>query len=163
MPSLLIALDRRVGRLVSAAAGILLLCATATGFWQVLTRFLFQAPSDWTEVLIRTMLIWSVYLGIAIAFRRGALVSVDLLRSRIKGAAARNLRRLLTTASVVFLIVVAVMGAQLAWIARFQLLVGLEVSMAWAYSAIPTGCCLAIIGVLAHHVDPAHRELETSL
>jgi TRAP-type C4-dicarboxylate transport system permease small subunit len=159
----LLALDRRVDRAVSALACALLLGATAGGLWQVLTRFLLQAPSDWTEVLIRTLLIWCVYLGLALAFRRGALVSVDLLRSRLKRRSARALRLTLTVASVAFLTTVSIMGAQLAWLTRFQLLVGLEVSMAWAYSAIPVGCALAILAVLAHHVDPAYSELENSV
>lgn len=163
MADLLLALDRRVGRMVSAAACLLMLAATLAGLWQVLTRFILQAPADWTEVLTRTLLVWCVYLGIALAFRRGALVSVDLLRSRLTGGALRSLRVFITTAAVLFLALVAVLGAQLAWLTRFQLLVGLEIPMYWAYLSIPVGSALATLGVLAHHFDPAHRELETSV
>lgn len=163
MSSMFVALDRAIGRLVNALACALLLGACLVALWQVLARYVLQAPSDWTEVLVRTMLVWCVYLGIALAFRRGALVSVDLLRSRLSGTAAKSLNLVLTTLSALFLFLVAVLGAQLAWLTRFQQLAGLEIPMAWAYAAIPVGSVVAILGVLAHHVDPAHRELETSL
>ena len=36
-------------------------------------------PAEWSEILIRVSLIWMVFLGIPMAFRQGAMVSVDVL------------------------------------------------------------------------------------
>ena len=38
-----------------------------------------QQPAEWSEVLIRFTLIWMVFLGAPVAFRQGAMVSVDVL------------------------------------------------------------------------------------
>ena len=47
--------------------------------FQIITRFVLEQPAEWTEILIRFRLIWMVFLGIPIAFRQGAMVSVDVL------------------------------------------------------------------------------------
>lgn len=163
MIQLLLAFERKVGWMVSSVARALLVAAVLAGLWQVLTRFVLEAPSDWTEVLTRTLLIWCVYLGTAVAFRRGALVSVDLMRASLRGRARRALETAITGLAFVFLALIGVLGAQLAWLTRFQTLIGLEIAISWAYLAIPVGCTLAALSVLAHHFDPVHLELETSV
>jgi TRAP-type C4-dicarboxylate transport system permease small subunit len=45
---------------------------------------------------------------------------------------------------------------------RVQTFASLELSMAWAYSALPVGAALAILAVLAHHVDPQNTELDNA-
>jgi hypothetical protein len=49
------------------------------GMFQIITRFVLEQPAEWTEVLIRFSLIWMVFMGIPMAFRQGAMVSVDVL------------------------------------------------------------------------------------
>src|SRR3546814_17759335 len=72
-------------------------------FYQVVARFLLETPSVWTEVLTRSLLIWMVYIGIGIAFRQGAMVSIDLLRNSCKGTYRTCLEDLITLAIVSFL------------------------------------------------------------
>jgi hypothetical protein len=64
--------------LATALACALLVAAAALGVWQIVTRFVLERPAEWTEVLIRFGLIWMVFLGIPLALRTGAMVSVDL-------------------------------------------------------------------------------------
>src|SRR5690625_7394920 len=67
-------LDRRLFQLVSWAAQLLLWAAVASGFYQVLSRFVLQSPAAWSEALTRATVIWTVMLGISLAFRHGALL-----------------------------------------------------------------------------------------
>jgi TRAP-type C4-dicarboxylate transport system permease small subunit len=53
-------------------------------------------------------------------------------------------------------------GAQIAWRIRFQSIAGLEISMSWAYLAIPIGAAFAAIAVLAQFFDPQNHELENA-
>ena len=62
----------------------MLAIASALGVFQIITRFVLEKPAEWTEVLIRFSLIWMVFMGIPMAFRQGAMVSVDVLH-RISG------------------------------------------------------------------------------
>ena len=57
----------------------MLALASTLGMFQILMRFVFEQPAEWTEVLIRFSLIWMVFLAIPAAFRQGAMVSVDVL------------------------------------------------------------------------------------
>ena len=57
----------------------MLVVASALGVFQIVTRFVLEQPAEWTEILIRVSLIWMVFLGIPMAFRQGAMVSVDVL------------------------------------------------------------------------------------
>lgn len=159
------ALRRLDGWLTSAAmaaACVLLAVISGLGMWQVLSRFVFSQPSTWTEEAMRRLLIWMVMLGIVYAFRRGALVSVDLMLARARGTWRRVLQGLITGVSLAFLGVLVWYGADLAWRVRFQTFASMELSMAWAYAALPVGAALAMVAVLAHHLDPVNEELETA-
>ena len=69
------------------------MAAAAAAFYQVIARFVLHAPADWSEVLTRALLIWTVLLGVALAFRHGAMISVELLRNLLAARAAGRWRR----------------------------------------------------------------------
>src|SRR3546814_9546219 len=104
-----------------------------------------------------------VYIGIGIAFRQGAMVSIDLLRNSCKGPYRTCLEALITLAIVSFLVLAAWYGGKVAWAVRFQTLAGLDISISWAYLAIPTGAILAIFGPIAHFFNPQHNEIENAV
>jgi TRAP-type C4-dicarboxylate transport system permease small subunit len=60
-------------------ACLMLVIASALGMFQIVTRFVLEQPAEWSEILIRLSLIWMVFMGIPMAFRQGAMVSVDVL------------------------------------------------------------------------------------
>jgi len=60
-------------------ACLMLALAACLGMLQIFTRFVLETPVEWTEVIIRFSLIWMVFMGIPMAFRQGAMVSVDVL------------------------------------------------------------------------------------
>ena len=43
---------------------------------------------------------------------------------------------------------------------KFQPFASVDLSMSWAYGALPVGALLALLAVLAHHLDPRSDELE---
>ncbi|WP_395702036.1 TRAP transporter small permease [Aquabacterium sp.] len=162
MRDALLALDRRLSGLALAVACALLAIICVLGLWQVVARFVLSQPSVWTEEAMRRLLIWCVMLGVVVAFRRGALVSVDLMLRLSRGTWHRMVRGLITLSSLAFLGVLLWFGIDLAWRVRFQTFASMELSMAWAYAALPVGAALSIVAVLAHHVDPMNEELENA-
>lgn len=158
MVEALLALERRVTAFASALAQLLLACAACLGLYQVITRFLLEAPSDWTEVTTRTLLVWMAYLACAVAFREGALVAVDVFRNACRGRARRLLDAATTLVTLGFLALVAWQGFAVAWRVRFQSLAGLDISISWAYLAVPVGACFGMLAVAARHFDARRRE-----
>ena len=60
-------------------ACLMLAIASVLGMFQIITRFVLEQPAEWSEILIRLSLIRMVFMGIPMAFRQGAMVSVDVL------------------------------------------------------------------------------------
>ena len=155
--------ERGTTALATALACAMLLVASSLGMWQIITRFVLERPAEWTEVLIRFSLIWMVFLGIPLAFRLGAMVSVDLLY-RWSGARTRRfLDAMVAIAALVLLAVTIIVGWDYAQRGRVQSVIGLEeVSMFWAYLALPVGGVFSVIAVIGNFLDPQRMELETA-
>jgi TRAP-type C4-dicarboxylate transport system permease small subunit len=162
-----IALLMRIERLVTEVSVImacgLLSAAALAGLYQVLTRFVLQEPATWSETLVRTLLIWMTYLGMAGAIRVGALVSVDVLYRASRGRMRKLLEAFITLATLFLLGLLFWFGWDLAYRVRFQNLAGLEVPMSWAYAAIPVGSALSVLAVLAHYFDPQRDDLHSAV
>ncbi len=155
-------LDRTLSGCAWGIACALLALIAALGLWQVLARFIFAQPTAWTEEAMRRLLIWMVMLGVVVAFRRGALVSVDLMLRLSRGVWQRVVRRLVTGVTLVYLAVLVRYGVELVARVRFQTFASMELSISWAYAALPAGALLSIVAVIAHHLDPLNEELETA-
>lgn len=153
---LLCAFDRGLFRLVSVIAQLLLVASAAAAFYQVIARFVLQSPADWSEVLTRALLIWTVLLGVALAFRHGAMISVEMLRNLLGGRPRRVLEGCIGVMCAAFLLAVAWIGGQMTYRVRFQNVPSLDIPISWIYLAIPVGATLAAIGVLARWF--AHQE-----
>jgi len=159
-------LDRTLFRAVSVLAQLLLVSAAAAAFYQVLSRFVLQAPADWSEAWTRASLIWTVFLGAALAFRQGAMLCVEMLRNLLSGHHQRRLESAIALVCVVFLGFLVWVGASMVWRVRFQTMPSLDVSVSWVYLAIPVGAALAMIGVIARWLEgsaPARAEDVTAL
>lgn len=142
-------LDRHLFRVVSVVTQLLLLSAVAAGFFQVIARFILQSPADWSEAWTRASLIWTVMLGLSLAFRQGAMLSVEMLHSVLRERNKRILEHLIMAITVSFLGFLAWVGVQMTLRVRFQTMPSFDVSISWVYMSIPIGAALAIIAVVA--------------
>ena len=141
----------------------MLALAASLGIFQILTRFVFEKPAEWTEVMIRFSLIWMVFMGIPMAFRQGAMVSVDVLYRWSSPRLRRVLDIVVMLASLLLIGIIIVIGWDYAQRGRVQTIIGLEeYSMFWAYVAIPLGGLFSIMGIVGNFFDPKRLELETA-
>ena len=141
----------------------MLAVAAGLGVFQILTRFVFEKPAEWTEVLIRFSLIWMVFMGIPMAFRQGAMVSVDVLYRWSNPRMRRALDGLVALASLALIAIIIVVGWDYAQRGRVQTIIGLEdYSMFSAYIAMPVGGLFAVLGIIGNFLDPKRLELETA-
>ena len=160
MKRIILQVERYTTGLSLHAACILLGLISVLGLWQVAARFILEQPSSWTEEVMRRLLIWMVMLGTVAAFRQGALVSVDLMLRLTRGRWRQGVRWIITLTHFSFLATVFYFGVQLVQRVRFQTFASVDLSMGWAYGALPVGALLALLAVLAHHLDPRSNELE---
>ncbi|MGG5818113.1 TRAP transporter small permease [Falsiroseomonas sp. HW251] len=156
-------LDRATTALAAMLACLALAVAVGAGLWQVIARFATETPSIWSEALVRMALIWMAYLGLALALRTGALVSIDVAHRYSGGALRRALEAAALACSLSMMGIMFWFGWEMALRVRFQELAGLEVSIAWGYAAIPVGAVFAMVGAMAHFLDRRSEELEAAV
>ena len=114
----------------------------------VFNRFLFKMSISWTEELARFLMLWVSMLGASIALRKGAHVSITALAYRF--GSYRNIVFYINFLLVaIFLSFVGVFGFKLCYSQAGQLSPALRLSMAWPLLAIPTGCMIMVLHILA--------------
>ena len=146
-----------------AAACAMMVVAASLAVFQIITRFVLEQPAEWSEILIRFSLIWMVFLGIPTAFRQGAMVSVDVLYRWSPPKIRRVLDWVVCLAALALIAVIIWWGWDYTQRGSVQSMAGLEnVSMFWAYLAMPVGGLFCVIGIIGNLVDPQRHELETA-
>jgi TRAP-type transport system small permease protein len=129
------AIDRGVELLVAAVFGVIVVIALL----QVFHRFALNSSLSWSEEAQIFGHIWIVFLGIPIAYRRGAHLYIetfcDMLPRRPR--ALFNLAVELTWAA--FALSLMVLGSMVARIAHLQSSPGLEVPMSYPYAGMVVG------------------------
>jgi TRAP-type C4-dicarboxylate transport system permease small subunit len=156
-------LERFTSGLALAGACAMLVVASTLAMFQIVTRFVLEQPAEWSEILIRLSLIWMVFLGIPVAFRQGAMVSVDVLYRWSPAKLRRLLEWAVALLSLALVAVILWWGWDYAVRGQVQTMAGLEsISMFWGYLALPVGALFCILGIVGNLLDPQRNELETA-
>lgn len=156
-------IERFTSGIALVGACAMLAIASSLGMFQIITRFVLEQPAEWTEILIRLALIWMVFLAIPIAFRQGAMISVDVLHRWSPPKLRRVLDWIVAALSLVLIGIILWWGWDYAVRGSVQSMAGLEsISMFWGYLALPVGALFCIPGIVGNLVDPQRHELETA-
>jgi TRAP-type C4-dicarboxylate transport system permease small subunit len=135
--------------------------------WQVISRYIFSAPSSWTEEVARFLLIWVGVLGAAYAFRTGVHLGLDVLPKKLTGASARALQLFILAMVLIFAIGVLVIGGSslvsLTWdLKQYSAVLGLPI--AFVYSVIPVSgaliCFYAIAAAMGEEIVDAEDQAQ---
>ncbi len=163
MKQTFLAFERLTTGVALLVACAMLAISASLGMFQIIMRFVIEAPAEWTEVLIRFSLIWMVFMGIPMAFRQGAMVSVDVLYRWSPPRIKRVLDFVVSGAALALIGVIIWWGWDYANRGKVQTVIGLEdVSMFWAYLAMPVGGVFSVISIIGNLLDPQRLELETA-
>jgi TRAP-type C4-dicarboxylate transport system permease small subunit len=149
-----LALDRVTTRIVTLAACAALALAAGLACYQIVMRYVLRLPTSWSEPVLQLAIVYMVYLGIAVTFRRGALVSIDLLQTMARGRARVALRWFILLAVLTLLGHMFWYGWAMAARAQANVHPTLGISMMWTFISIPVGAVFATIAVIAAHLDP---------
>ncbi|WP_111413647.1 TRAP transporter small permease [Billgrantia lactosivorans] len=149
MVDLLLRCERQLTRLALAVAVVMLVVSVSFSFYQVLTRFVFNAPSTWSEVAARTAMIWCVFMAAAATFRGGYMMAVEAIYKVVPGRLVRGLEVAIVLCSLLVLAILFHFGLLMTQRVASQTMSGMNVSMAYAYAAIPVGAAFAMVAVLA--------------
>lgn len=159
----ILAADRLVTGVAAVLACLAMAIAVFAGMWQVIARFATETPSIWSEALVRTALIWMAYLGLAVALRTGALVSIDVAHRYSTGRLQRGIEAAALACNLSLMGILLWFGWIMAERVQFQEMAGLEVSMSWGYAALPIGALFSMVGAFAQFLDRRAEDLENAV
>jgi TRAP-type C4-dicarboxylate transport system permease small subunit len=153
MRRVLDAVDRGAEWLVAAIFGVIVVIALL----QVFHRFALNSSLSWSEELQIFGHIWIVFLGIPIAYRRGAHLYIETFCDKLPAAprAAFNLLVELTWAA--FALSLMVLGWMVVRVAHLQGSPGLEVPMSYPYAGMVLGGAYLMVVALRRLAGGAWR------
>lgn len=115
--------------------------------WQVVSRYVFQSPSSFTDELSRYMLIWVGMLGAAYVAGKNEHLAIDILLTKLEEKAQDKLMILINSCIFIFALVVMVIGGSnlvyLTFILEQKSAV-LQIPLAYIYGIIPFSGLLVI-------------------
>ena len=119
----------------------------------VLFRYVFRMPLSWSEELSRYLMIWAASLAISIGIRENEHVGLTIL---LDGAKSKVMRMILGSVIFVvvlgFLLVMIYYSIQMTIEAKYQISMGLGITMVLPSLAIPVSMILAVIQLVLTHI-----------
>ncbi|MGR4067029.1 TRAP transporter small permease [Halomonas sp. LR3S48] len=149
MVDLFLRFEHQLTRLAMVLAVAMLVVSVSFSFYQVLTRFIFNAPSTWSEVAARTAMIWCVFMAAAATFRGGYMMAVEAIYKAVPQRLVLVLEVAIVLCCLLVLAVLIHFGLLMTLRVSNQTMSGMNISMAYAYAAIPIGAGFAMVAVLA--------------
>ena len=138
-------LDTALGRLIEAAAALLVAAEIVILFAGVVARYVFDRPLVWSDELASILFLWLAMLGAVIAFRRKEHMRMTAVVGRMPAAGRAALDVFATGAALAFL--VFIIGPALDY-AQDQLFIttpALELSDGWRAFSMPVGIGLMLV------------------
>ncbi len=113
-------------------------------------RYLFNYTPSYGEELSRYMFVWLVFLSLPIVAKAGGHMAIETVTICLKGSALKTARIIAEAFTLIFLAIMTYQGIFMVMRASYQTSPGLGLSMSVVYLAIPIGCGIMFLNVLAH-------------
>jgi len=136
-------LDKIVAWMLIVLMGFMVLNVS----WQVLSRYVVQNPSSFTDELSRYMLIWLGMLGAAYVAGQNQHLAIDILPNKLSGKPKMKLLILINALVLLFALLAMVLGgSNLVYITYIleQKSATLQIPLAFIYTIIPISGLLVI-------------------
>jgi len=139
----------RIEKALDAVLVLMMIVMGGAVVLQVISRYIFNSPTSWSEELARYLFVWITFLGAAVVIRKRRHVDVTVLTDRLPPAAAKVVY-LVADLSVLFMLgALTWAGAGLAVMAHRQLSAAMDLPMSLAYAAMPVGTGLMFAFLVA--------------
>jgi len=117
----------------------------ATVFYQVVGRYLLNAPPSWSEELARFLQVWIALLASALCIQQGMHLGVDYLLYAVPPRGRAVLEVLVHLLVSGFLLLLLVEGVKILEVAAVQSSPAMGINMWYAYLAVPVGAALMLL------------------
>ena len=146
-------MTRVIDKVLAKLLVVLMSVMVITVSWQVVTRYLLNSPSSYTEELATYLLIWISLLGAAYALRVRAHIGIDVLVRRLRNDRQQSIRKFAYLMIILFSMVALVFGGS--WLVYVtldlnQLSAAFQVPIGYVYLVLPlSGLLMVYYSVVA--------------
>lgn len=113
--------------------------------WQIVTRWLLNAPSLWSEELARLLFMYMALIGCAIGIKRGSHVNITFFSDKLPEKARLLLVLSLEIAVLISIFAIIYLGYQHVQRTAFFELITLEISSKWMNYSLPLGGAFMVV------------------
>ena len=137
----------QIDKIIATSLVLLMGLMVVNVTWQVLSRYIFQSPSSFTDELSRYMLIWLGMLGAAYVAGQNQHLAIDIVLRKLEGLAKIRLQIIINVLVIIFAVIAMVLGgSNLVYITYMlgQKSATLQIPLAYVYGIIPFSGLLVI-------------------
>ncbi len=131
---------KKIDNFLEKGLSILLLIMVINVLWQVISRYIFNKPSIFTDELARYLLIWIGLIGAAYGSGKKAHVSIDLLKQNLSKQYKKTHNIFVNIIVFLFAFLALIIGGTRLVIISFQLeqtSSAMHIPIAYVYLALP--------------------------
>ena len=146
---LIIWLDDNLAKGEAAALIAIVGVMTVVVFLQVLYRYVFAQPLQWSEELARYLFVWLSILGATLAVQKKGHFGLDFFYKMTSGRFQRIVKIPVYLLMGIVIFVILFQGIILVQKTALQESPAMGISMGWAYASLPVGGALMAIHLIA--------------
>ncbi|HEO8419660.1 TRAP transporter small permease [Niallia sp. FSL W8-0635] len=150
----------KINKVLKFVVSSMFIVLVALVFLQVVTRFVINYPLSWSEEIARYIMVYLVFLGSAVAVRKGEHIAIDFLVEIVSAKNKKRLMMLILSISSIFFAVLCYNGILLTALVAGEATPTLQFSMSWAYAAMPIGSLLMLLNAIAVLIEIKNRPVE---
>lgn len=150
MQEILIKIKKGINFLLSRIAAVLLSVMTFLVLYQVFTRYILNNPADFTEEIVRYLLIWTGFIGAAYAFSTRQHMALVFVRDSLKPQPRKILMiaiDVLILWFAVFILTIGGMKLSLSAVKEFSALLGIPRSIVYGMAPV-SGIFISLIQLI---------------
>lgn len=142
-------LDEKLAKGEAAVLIAIVAVMTVVVFLQVLYRYVFAQPLQWSEELARYLFVWLSIFGATLALQKKGHFGLDFFHRMLSNRFQRMVKFpvYLLMGTVIF--VILFQGIILVQKTALQESPAMGISMAWAYASLPVGGALMAVHLIA--------------
>lgn len=143
----------RLGRMIGILGTVAIILTLSAG---VISRYIFNSPIFWTDEVARILLIWSIFIGAAMGFRKDASTShigMDYFVSKLPLKIKKIARRFEWIVNMFFCLLILIIGTMFFIQTISFRTAALDISKGFIYVCLPIFALMTIIFLINRFTD----------
>lgn len=114
--------------------------------WQVISRFILNNPSRWSEEVARYLMIWITFLGASVGVKTASHLGLTIFVKRYKDVRSRLAVTIFSyTCIIIFSLVLVIYGYEYMVEGQRQVAMSFKLRMSYVYACIPLSGLLMVV------------------